>query len=145
MSTSNAPESNSQILKGLTDIEFRTFATPKLIRIVYVISVVLLTIGALFTIGGALMDDAAFGVLALLLGPVIWLFAVIYIRVVLETIMVLFRIAENTAPRAGGPIGPATPGPGPAGPGPAGPGPAGPGPAGPTGGSWGPPTGPPQG
>lgn len=140
MSTSNAPESNSQILKGLADFRFETFATPKLIRIVYVVSVAFFTIVAVFTIGDLVVNEAPAGLLALVLGPIAWLFAVIYIRVILETISVLFRIAENTAPRATGPVGP-----GPADPGPAGPGPAGPGPAGPSGGSWGPPTGPPQG
>lgn len=192
MSAPHTPESNSQVLKGLMDLQFRTFATPKLIRIVYVISVAMITLGALSFLAGALTEGGGFAVFGLVAAPVFWLFGIIYVRVILETIIVLFRIAENTAPRPGaaqpgpagpgpggpgaGPAGPSPAGPGPAGPGSAGPstGPAGPGPAGPStgpagsgpagpgpagpgpgpsgsggpaapGGTWGPPTGPPQG
>ncbi|CAA9384403.1 MAG: hypothetical protein AVDCRST_MAG93-9378 [uncultured Chloroflexia bacterium] len=82
---------------SLFDISFRSFVTGKIIGILYVISVVILALISIFYIVVAFNNSATFGAVTLLiLAPLFFLFSVIYVRVLLELAMVLFRIAENT-------------------------------------------------
>ena len=79
---------NKGFFGSLFDFSFTSFVTTKIIPILYgisLLSVVLVAI-ALFIRGGG-------GVLA---GVFVLVFGVIYARVVMETIIVFFRIAEHT-------------------------------------------------
>ncbi|WP_052666366.1 DUF4282 domain-containing protein [Nitriliruptor alkaliphilus] len=145
----SAPTSDTfegDVFSSLVDFGFTRYATPKLIRILYIIGfvvVVLYTLGFLFT---GIGQGGFFAVLALVGAPIIGLFALLYLRVTTELLSVLFRIGQNVASiadeQAGGP-GPGSgggtaPPPGPMSP-PAGGGPGAPGaPGGPA------PTGPPS-
>src|SRR5690348_8821625 len=79
---------NKGFFGSLFDFTFTSFVTTKIIPILYglsLLSVVVVAI-ALFTRGGG-------GFLA---GLLVLVFGVIYARVVMETIIVFFRIAEHT-------------------------------------------------
>ena len=85
-------------LESLFDFSFTTFVTSKLIKILYALSIVCAALGSLFLIVVGFTLSTAFGVLMLLIGgPLLFLVSVIYSRVLLEIMIVIFRISENTA------------------------------------------------
>jgi hypothetical protein len=95
--------SNDSLLQGknflssLFDFSFTSFVTLRFIKVLYGIFVVLsglFALGLLFTIanqGGVAI------LLALVIAPIAFLIYVLVYRVLLEFIVVIFRIAENTS------------------------------------------------
>ena len=82
---------------ALFDFTFTDFITSKMIRLLYIILIIAAGIGTIVFIIGAFNASAALGALTLLiLGPIGFIIAVICIRIYMEIIIVLFRIAENT-------------------------------------------------
>jgi Domain of unknown function (DUF4282) len=102
---------------SLFDLSFTSFVTTKLIKVLYVLSLVILAIAyvviaiAFFTSGGGdsvtIGDDGSFetdsggstalGLLWLfVLGPLFLFFYTLAYRVLFELVVVLFRIFENT-------------------------------------------------
>lgn len=99
---------------SLADFSFSSFVTPKLIKILYIITLVLLVLAylgiaiALFTSGGETTIDPdtfetsetgspALGILWLLIGgPLFLFFYTLLYRVLFEILIVIFRIYENT-------------------------------------------------
>jgi Domain of unknown function (DUF4282) len=82
---------------SLFDMSFSSLITTKVIKALYVISLIVIGVFALFFIIGAFASSVALGVVTLvILAPLGALFYVIYTRVVLEFIIVVFRIAEYT-------------------------------------------------
>ena len=100
-----APDEQQRgFFESLTDTRFDSLITPKLIRFVYVVSMIVLAIGALVAIVGSFANDAGTGILALILAPLGALIYLIVIRLWLELIVVTFkirdaaeRVAENTS------------------------------------------------
>jgi Domain of unknown function (DUF4282) len=80
-------------LGALFDFSFSEFVTPKMIRILYGIGLVLAVIGALAFIVGGFHRSTGIGVLFLILSPLIFLLYTIAVRIYLEILIVLFRIA----------------------------------------------------
>ena len=85
------------LLSALFDFSFTSFITPKLVRVLYGIGIAISGLGVLFFVVGGLRQGAAAGVGALILGPILFLLSVMYARVMLEVLIVIFRIAEHTA------------------------------------------------
>lgn len=88
----NDPKS---ILSDLLDWSFRRFVTPQLIKVLYVIGIALAALWSL----GILFSFAAQGVLmffaGIIVAPLVFILGVLYARVVLELVMVIFRISET--------------------------------------------------
>jgi hypothetical protein len=83
---------------SLFDFSFTTFITSKIIKLLYALSVVGAGLGALAFIIGGFSNSVGLGVVMLLIGgPLYFLIVVIYARVFLEIIIVLFRMAEHIA------------------------------------------------
>lgn len=95
-------EVNKGFLTTLFDFTFTSFVTTKLIKLLYVIGLIFATVGAIVFIVGGFRINAGLGVLALLVSPVIFLIYSLLIRVYLEIIIVIFRIAEDVRVLAGG-------------------------------------------
>ena len=100
---------------SLFDLSFRHFVTGGVVKFLYVISAALVALNALLSAGylsailgafvSAASDSAGAGVITgvllfLFTAPLLTLFSVVYVRVFLEIVMVLFRISENTAEMA---------------------------------------------
>jgi hypothetical protein len=82
---------------SLFDVSFTSFVTVRLIKVIYVITLVLIGLAALVFVVAAFADSVGAGVFVLVIvAPLLSLLYVIYARVLLEIVMAIFRIAENT-------------------------------------------------
>lgn len=80
---------------SLFDISFSSLITTKVIKVLYVISLIVIGLFALFFIIGAFVQSAGLGILTLIIfAPLGALLYAVYTRVILEFIIVVFRIAE---------------------------------------------------
>lgn len=110
-----APGGRKGFFGSLFDLSFRHFVTGKVVSFLYVVSLIFAVLNALFSavylsvlLGAfvsAAADSSAVGwVLGILLfcvvAPLLLLLSVVYVRVLLEIVVVLFRIADNTAETA---------------------------------------------
>ena len=84
-------------LGSLFDLSFTSFVTTKLIKVLYVLSLILLGLGYLFIAAAAFHESGGAGALWLfILGPLVIFFYLLLYRVFFELVMVVFRIFENT-------------------------------------------------
>jgi hypothetical protein len=81
----------------LFDLSFTEFVTTRFIKVLFVIGIVFAAIGTFTLIIGGFSAGAGKGILFLLLSPIVFLLYVFFVRIWCETIIVLFRIAENTS------------------------------------------------
>lgn len=82
---------------SLFDLSFSSFITTKLIKVLYVLSLVGAGILCLNLILNGFANSVLQGLLMLVVvAPLAFLFFAIYMRVILELIIVVFRIAEHT-------------------------------------------------
>ena len=89
------PDGNQRgFLESLMDTRFDSLITPKLIRFLYVVSMVVLAIGTLITVVAAFADKASTGIIVLILAPLIALIYLIVVRLWLELIVVTFKIRD---------------------------------------------------
>ena len=83
-------------LASLFDTSFSSLVTPRVIKVIYIISMVVIGLVALFWIAAAFTQSAAYGLLVLVIAaPLVSLLYLIYTRVLLEVILVLFRIMDS--------------------------------------------------
>ena len=105
---SGAPETGSRatgrsqaadargFLGALFDFSFTSLVTTKIIKVLYVLILVLVSISALVFTIAAFRLSAAFGLLTLVIGdPLFILIVMAFWRLVLESFVVRFRIAED--------------------------------------------------
>lgn len=98
--------------RSLFDLSFTSFVTARVVKFIYVLSIVFVVLYVLGTMAyasfiayafvAALAQSDALGIvvgllLFLILTPILLLVAITYVRVLLEIVIVLFRISENTA------------------------------------------------
>jgi len=84
----------SGFIASLFDLSFTSFITTKLIKVLYVLGIVGAALWALGMAGTGVLQGG-FSLILVLISPVLFLIGVIYMRVMMELIMVLFRAAEN--------------------------------------------------
>ncbi len=82
---------------SLFDFSFSSFITPKIIKILFVIGLILTAILTLFIIIFAFIGSIASGVIALIFSPVIFFLYVLAVRIYLELLIVIFRIQSDIA------------------------------------------------
>lgn len=85
-------------LQVLLDFSFSRFVSPSMMKLLYALSILFSGLVAVFLIVAGFKTSIWFGILSLLIGaPIIFFLMVFSSRILLETILVIFRIAENTA------------------------------------------------
>jgi hypothetical protein len=101
-------------IRSIFDLSFTSFVTLRVVTILYVLSLILVALYSLFlafsvasgayamtgieATGGSPALGAILAVLSFLIVlPLVLALGVVYVRVVLELVVVLFRIAENTS------------------------------------------------
>lgn len=83
-------------LSALFDFSFTSFATPGLIKLLYVVGAALLVIAWLgYTIFGFAVQGAGLGILFLILGAVVVLFYLAFLRLILEFYFAVVRMSED--------------------------------------------------
>ncbi len=93
--SANLPSSSpGSFFESLMDTRFDHLITPKLIRFLYIISMVVLALGALVAIVSGFADSVGSGILLLILAPIVALIYLIVVRLWLELIIVAFKIRE---------------------------------------------------
>jgi hypothetical protein len=86
----------SGFIAALFDLSFTSFITTKLIKVLYVLGIAGAALWALAMAGTGIAQGGVSLVLVLI-SPILFLIGVIYMRVMMELIMVLFRAAEHLA------------------------------------------------
>lgn len=87
--------SSEGFFAALFDLSFESFISTRLVRVIYVIGLVLMGLAALMALVGGLSQGAGSALLMLIVAPALFLFGAMYLRVMLEVLIVVFRIAEN--------------------------------------------------
>jgi len=83
-------------LGSLFDISFSSLITTKVIKFLYVLSMILIALGALAFVIAGFADSTASGLFILIVvAPLLSLLYLIYVRVFLEILIAVFRIMET--------------------------------------------------
>lgn len=82
--------------KRLFDVSMTSFVTPSIIKLLFVLAIIGVSIVSVIVLvsGFATIDED--GVILVILAPIMWLLGIIYWRVILELVIVVFRIERNT-------------------------------------------------
>ena len=88
-------------LNALFDFSFKEFVTTKIIKVIYAIGILIAAIGAIVFMVSGFKSSALLGIIFLILSPIIFIIYAIIIRVWLEVVIVMFRIAEDVSKIAG--------------------------------------------
>ena len=84
--------------RSLFDLSFSSLVTPKIIKIIYVLTLIGIGLLAILFIISAFNQSSGFGAVTLLiLAPIFSLFYIVYARVFLEFFIAVFRMAETNA------------------------------------------------
>ena len=81
---------------NLFDLSFKDFITPKIIKILFVIAIVVCGLGGLAIIGMGFASNALAGIGAIIVAPIAAVLYIIVARVWLELVLVIFSIEEHT-------------------------------------------------
>jgi len=85
----------ANFLQTLFDFSFSRFVSPRIMKFLYGLSMIFAGLMALFLIIVGFQTSMWFGIFALLIGaPLLFLLTVISNRIVLELILVIFRMAD---------------------------------------------------
>ena len=89
-------QTGAGFFRALFDFSFTEFITSKIIKFLYGLAILSIGLGCLFLVIFAFYRNAGVGVTTLLIiAPLVFIISVIYSRVFLEIIIVIFRIAEH--------------------------------------------------
>ena len=89
-------------LGSLFDLSFTEFITTRLVQFIYILAIILAVIVTLMSVIAGFGEGFGRGLLGLIISPVVFLLIVLYARITLELVIVVFRIAENTGRMANG-------------------------------------------
>jgi hypothetical protein len=89
-------EQGQGFLASLFDVSFSSLVTTRVIKVLYVLSMIIIGLFALFFVVAAFSNSVAGGIIVLLIvAPLAALLYLIYVRVLLELVIVIFRIWET--------------------------------------------------
>jgi Domain of unknown function (DUF4282) len=83
------------LTNALLDFSFTNFATPVVIKVLYILSMVGIALFYVFAVIGAFSQGVFTGLVTLVVGAVVALLSLIYTRVILELLYAVVRIAED--------------------------------------------------
>lgn len=79
----------------LFDFSFTEFVTTRIIKVLYGLAIFFIVVITVIAIVGSFRESVAAGAVVLVLSPLWILLSVIVVRVLLEIVVVVFRIAEH--------------------------------------------------
>jgi Domain of unknown function (DUF4282) len=80
---------------ALFDFKFEHFITPMIVKLVYVLALVALVIGWLAWLVIGFAQDATYGVAVLILGPILLVLYLAFIRMTLEFYLAIVRMSQD--------------------------------------------------
>ena len=87
-------------LASLFDVEFKSLITTKVIKVLYILSMIVIGLAALALVAAAFANSVAGGLIVLLIvAPLVAVIYLIYVRVLLEIVLAVFRIMETNKRR----------------------------------------------
>ena len=90
------------LLDLVLDLSFRRFVTPRLIRLLYVLSLLAAVLAAIGWMISGFGKTWTYGLFTVITGPVAFFLYVLIARVVMEVILAIFQIAEHAQRSAPG-------------------------------------------
>ncbi len=90
------------LFQGLADFSFRELVTRRIIKLLYGIALLAGGVSVVVAVVNGLQQSPGQGMLTLVFGLVGLFVWVLYVRVALEIVVALFRIADNIEHLAGG-------------------------------------------
>jgi Domain of unknown function (DUF4282) len=87
-------------LSSLFDVSFSSLITTRVIKVLYILSMIVIGIATLFFVVAGFAQSGGSGIVALIVAPLVALLYLIYARVLLEVVICLFRIMETNAEMA---------------------------------------------
>ena len=107
----SAQQSTGGFLEGLFDLSFEKTVTRSVLKVVYVLVIIGLTLAYLAYSIAAFAASTALGIAVLvIIGPLVWLLELLLWRILFEIVITIFKIADNTRMMAtGGALEPASP------------------------------------
>ena len=88
--------SSTSFLSALFDFSFSTFVTPKVIKVLYILIMILAGLAAAGFIISAFAANTGFGLITLIIiAPLFFFITIALYRITLEFFMVIFRMAED--------------------------------------------------
>ncbi|GAC1677265.1 MAG: hypothetical protein PVS2B2_13540 [Candidatus Acidiferrum sp.] len=89
------------LFEGLVDFSFHVYATPRMLKFLYALHLLVGLVAAVAWVVLEFQQAPVQGLLALVAALLAYFFWILYCRVILEVLAVLFRIAEVIAPDRG--------------------------------------------
>jgi hypothetical protein len=89
------------VLEGLMDFSFRLYTTPRMLKFLYALHLLMGLIAGVAWVALAFQKAPVQGLLALLAALVGYFLWILYCRVILEVLATVFRMAEAIAPDRG--------------------------------------------
>jgi hypothetical protein len=94
------PYQPSPGLDALFDLSFTRFLTVSVIKVIYLLGILMLCIIWLMVVIAGFSQGFLPGIGAIIVASIIWVIQLLFLRVWLELIVVIFRIGENTSAMA---------------------------------------------
>jgi hypothetical protein len=82
-------------IESMLDLSFTNFVTTKLIKVIYLLSIILACISGMAMIVAGIYNGIGTGILSLIVAPLVVILEITVCRVCLEIVMVIFRIAQD--------------------------------------------------
>ncbi|MEJ7627990.1 MAG: DUF4282 domain-containing protein [Nocardioidaceae bacterium] len=89
------PPSSKGFFGALFDFSFEHFITPIIVKVVYVVALIVLVLGWLFWTVATLSQSAGLGVFIFLLGGVVVVLYLAFIRMTLEFYLAIVRMSQD--------------------------------------------------
>lgn len=96
------PQRRPNFFSALFDFSFDHFVTPSIIKVLYILGLVAIVVVYLVLLIAGFTASTAFGVLVLVVGPVVGLIYLAIWRVTLEFYYALIRLSEDVHHRGSG-------------------------------------------
>lgn len=98
--TSSAGFDPAAAFGPLLDFRFTKFITVNIVQVLYIVGIAVIALYTLAVVIAMFRASVGAGIAALIFAPVVFVISVLLLRVYLEIIVVLFRIAESTSETA---------------------------------------------
>ncbi|MCA1007248.1 DUF4282 domain-containing protein [Rhodococcus hoagii] len=85
----------TSFFSALFDFNFNSYVTPKVVKVVYILMTVIFGLWLLFGIASAFSASLGFGLLALIIGPLLFIVWLALFRIVLEFYVAVIKISED--------------------------------------------------